>query len=587
MAIAVILVLIIFVPILLVIRQNYEVHEQLELNNETTYISGMTTMGRQLVLEFMQRLTERSRNAGETLSGSDLQTDGSESFFKGEDRSTDTDARLIYSSDGTLFYGEHADAALFADVARKASACGCSAISDFVTGEDQIRRIGVAAPFTAADGKIYAVVFLYGEPALNQMFRDTKADNIGIINVVDENANIILSSKTDSPWAGQKRIASEETVFPRNQLFSLIGTNDHKTYKACARALGINDWLIVFTAPEDQFAVQMDAAMVRLYLVCGIIAFCMVVLVGYGAYKVATGQAGLAIYKKRFMIATRQSARAAFEYNKRTDRLVLISESEHIKFPTPYLTLMEMGALVHPQDRPVYYQAVTDLRSRHKTAVAVRVKNFCGKEDYRWYHVTATRLTDKGEGQALTIGTIEDIDERETERLILHERATTDNMTGLSNRAETEKAVNEQLVRLGENDHAAFVLLDLDDFKDINDKFGHDCGDKALIFFAERLRATFRFGDILGRLGGDEFVVYMTLTAEKQVVERRLRDLMESLVSWQGCGQSGSLGLTCSIGVCMVGKSDSFESIYKRADDALYQSKSRGKNRFTFIDLQE
>ena len=69
-----------------------------------------------------------------------------------------------------------------------------------------------------------------------------------------------------------------------------------------------------------------------------------------------------------------------------------------------------------------------------------------------------------------------------------------------------------------ENEQAVFALLDLDDFKDINDKYGHDCGDRALIYFADKLRTTFRFGDIIGRLGGDEFVVYMTLTSDRKIV---------------------------------------------------------------------
>jgi len=582
-AIAIISVLIILVPFVMVIHQDYTASVALEIENESTYLTSMTAMSRQYVLEFMQRLTERARNTGETLSIVGLEPERIDSYLISQEANGDSDGWLIYTSDGTLCDGDTADGPLFADTARKASDSGGCAVSDYVTCADRVRRIGVAASFTTADGSIYAVVFLYGESALNQMLRDTEAENIGVISVVDENADIIACSKSDSPWAGQTRIAAEGTEFPKDRLFSLVGTNDGKTYKACARALGINDWLIVYTVPKELFAVRLDGAIPRLHLVCGVIVSCLILLSAYSAYRAAIGENRMTLFKKKFMIATKQSARAAFEYNRRTDRLVFISESDHVRLPKPYLSLMELGAAVHPQDKPVYYQAVADLRGEGKTSVTVRVFNLGGREAYRWYHVTATRLTNKGEGEALTIGTVEDIDEQENERLILHEKATTDSLTGLANRAETEKAVNEQLAKLGENDHAVFALLDLDEFKDINDKFGHDCGDKALIFFAERLRATFRFGDILGRLGGDEFVVYMTIAVEKDVVERRLRDLMQGLAG--GCVSEGCniTGLSCSAGCCVASRGDSFDSVYKKADEALYLAKMRGKMQFVIV----
>ena len=106
----------------------------------------------------------------------------------------------------------------------------------------------------------------------------------------------------------------------------------------------------------------------------------------------------------------------------------------------------------------------------------------------------------------------------------------------------------------------------------------------ALIDLKKILKSTFRFGDVLGRLGGDEFVVYMTLTSEIEVVERRLRELKDSMLNKLGADEDSLPEITCSIGCCIARKGDNFESIYKRADAAMYESKLRGKGQFTIVD---
>ena len=156
------------------------------------------------------------------------------------------------------------------------------------------------------------------------------------------------------------------------------------------------------------------------------------------------------------------------------------------------------------------------------------------------------------------------------------QKATTDCLTGLCNRAETEQSIRERLAELGKNDHSVFAILDLDDFKHINDLYGHDCGDRALIFFAEKLRTTFRFGDVIGRLGGDEFIVYMTLTSDKQVLAHRIGELMDSL-KMSRSDDADLPPITCSVGCCIANQGDEFEDLYKTADAALYESKTRGK----------
>ncbi len=158
----------------------------------------------------------------------------------------------------------------------------------------------------------------------------------------------------------------------------------------------------------------------------------------------------------------------------------------------------------------------------------------------------------------------------ETQRLAL-----TDALTGLSNR----RALNELLDRELTNAERygaplAFIILDLDDLKKINDSLGHAAGDEALKQFAEIAKNAGRRGDIVARFGGDEFVMVMAQTDRDQaeIAILRLRERFQEA------------NLRCSIGIGMF-PSDGRDSsaLLNAADQALYEAKSQGKNRYVFF----
>lgn len=576
--------LLICVPYVFTVHVTYEKHVANELNNKNEYFSDVATMGKQHILDSLEKMTERVKDAGTALSFFGTDRESMESFFTKLYFSTEADEGLIFSSDGSVTYGNREYGSLFLETAREAESSGGSSVSEFVECSDGVKRIGIAAPFTAADGGTNAVMLLYSQATLELMLENLNLSDEGSLCIFDSNGSLILCESSEQNWLEEGQYTVGKTGDLKEQLFTVTATEDGKQYSAFAKPVGINNWFVVYAAPTEQTAVQLKEDITRINVLGACTMLLIMALLAFGIYRGNLNLHRMELFKKKFRIATSQSARAAFEYNRRTDQLTFISDSEHVKLPKPYISLSELSNLVHPADRAAYMQSVSELRGKGSTSTTVRVFNFCGREVYRWYHVTATLLTNKGEGKAITIGTVEDIDERENERLVLHEKATTDCLTGLWNRAETEKVVNERLSRLETKEHSVFAIFDLDDFKDINDDFGHDCGDKALIYFAEKLRSTFRFGDVLGRLGGDEFVVYMTLTAEKEIVERRLKELMQNMLSGINDNDPNAPKISCSIGCCIASKGDTFDCVYKRADNALYESKTRGKQQFTIVD---
>lgn len=164
----------------------------------------------------------------------------------------------------------------------------------------------------------------------------------------------------------------------------------------------------------------------------------------------------------------------------------------------------------------------------------------------------------------------------EAAKRIAEQQAHTDPLTGLNNRrAFTDKA--DSLLRLGarEGRTSSMMLLDIDDFKQINDNHGHAMGDAALLHISRLLMETMRKSDVCGRHGGDEFAVLLTnteLDAAKATAEKLIQSLEQ-----QPFTAGGSLPWTLSIGI--AGDAYDSETLIKHADTAMYKAKRNGKNR--------
>jgi len=162
----------------------------------------------------------------------------------------------------------------------------------------------------------------------------------------------------------------------------------------------------------------------------------------------------------------------------------------------------------------------------------------------------------------------------------LRGQANTDARTGLTNSRAFDEAVQRRLTARGASEKAAILMLDLDHFKEFNDRFGHPAGDEALRVFAHLMASSIREPDVAARYGGEEFAIYLAGagTAEAAEVAERIRERTETTIIPLGPGLTGRL--TVSIGYA-VAPDDSGERVLlmKAADDALYRAKLSGRNR--------
>ena len=168
-------------------------------------------------------------------------------------------------------------------------------------------------------------------------------------------------------------------------------------------------------------------------------------------------------------------------------------------------------------------------------------------------------------------------------RIIELERlALLDGLTQLANRTYVEREIQGKFEEMKRFDQPfGCLFMDIDHFKSVNDRFGHDVGDEVLKFVAQTLVANARPFDVYGRWGGEEFVGIIRCIGEKDMerLGNRLRSLIEtSYVMHEG----QRISVTMSIGATLFRKTDSLESLVKRADELLYRSKQEGRNRLMF-----
>lgn len=154
--------------------------------------------------------------------------------------------------------------------------------------------------------------------------------------------------------------------------------------------------------------------------------------------------------------------------------------------------------------------------------------------------------------------------------------STRDALSGVLNKKAFEAAASRYLDD-NENAVCALAVIDLDNFKQINDTLGHLFGDAVLRRTGQSLQSLFRSSDLIGRFGGDEFVLFLRGAITESVLQNKFRQLSEKMADLSA--PDHGLRITCSMGVVLVRQQQtSYEQLFQQADAALYQAKMRGKN---------
>ena len=165
----------------------------------------------------------------------------------------------------------------------------------------------------------------------------------------------------------------------------------------------------------------------------------------------------------------------------------------------------------------------------------------------------------------------------------LRQLAAKDALSGLLNRATMEQYIKARLQTMGREETCALFIVDLDDFKRVNDTLGHMAGDEAIRTSGRILSGLFRANDIVGRLGGDEFAVFLCGEITEELVRQKAAAICEQL--HLALGDRETLNVTASVGVYLASSGQAFEGLYQTADLALYKDNEHIHQRSWWLSL--
>jgi len=287
----------------------------------------------------------------------------------------------------------------------------------------------------------------------------------------------------------------------------------------------------------------------------------------------------------RYQTIFAQAQNVIFEWEIATDAVRYFGDFEGIFGYTPMSTgftdQLDTNSHLHPDDIAVFQGLLESLRQGADYQVAeVRLATAAGR--YLWCRFRLTTKFDSAGRPWKAVGLITNIDSEKRSSLQLQSQSERDSLTKLLNkeagRSYAEAALSPRTAGL----QAALLIIDLDNFKQVNDRHGHMFGDAVISQTAGHLRKFFRSDDIVARVGGDEFMVLIKGQSTPALISERCRRVTEGLKALL-LSLAPDCALSCSIGIaCCPEHGTSYQDLYHRADQALYDAKALGKNRFCF-----
>lgn len=279
---------------------------------------------------------------------------------------------------------------------------------------------------------------------------------------------------------------------------------------------------------------------------------------------------------ERYRILSELTHAISFDYNSETDTALLYTDAGNgitAQSIPRYLQNLELtrAGVIHPDSLEAVRELFAGAAEKDTATLEYRA-NYRG-DGHRWYRANLFKVEDF-DGAWHLIGLMEDV-QRERE---LRERAESDQLTGVSNHMTTKQLVDEALADPSLSGRCVCALIDVDNFKSVNDRCGHIKGDELLERIGSLMRGSCRATDVVGRVGGDEFAILFKGATSSDALDR-LDAIREQVIELAGA-TAAEADASVSIGVYAVENGvTTYDEAFCKADKALYVSKRKGKNR--------
>lgn len=292
-------------------------------------------------------------------------------------------------------------------------------------------------------------------------------------------------------------------------------------------------------------------------------------------------QERLLLEEERYRVAAEISNDILFEYEINSDLMTFADKYKELYGRVPVIPNFSdinshAETMIHTEDIGVFSEYCRALRSgKEMIESEFRIKDI--KNEYVWCHTRGKTIYDDNKHAARVIGKIVNIDLHKKELQTLEFKAKRDPLTGVYNKSTTKDLIDHYIQKHSDAKHI-FMIVDIDDFKSINDRYGHLQGDKILSFVINQVKMIFTSGEIVGRIGGDEFAVFIGDFNSKETVFMKA-DLLRRALRSVYREDDYEISVSGSIGVSIYPRDGkNYNQLLNCADKALYAVKDQGKD---------
>lgn len=369
--------------------------------------------------------------------------------------------------------------------------------------------------------------------------------------------------------------------------YSLDGESRYAYYLP----VGVNNWVLLMVLPKAVVEHTSDLHKQNsMILTAQVIVIFLLTLVYVYFDQVKAKNAAL-LHEKCIKTLAEQTGKVILEWDLYENSISCLSNFKAI-FGRDIVTKNRAeDALqfknVHEDDRDAFEGIFNTILSGNSVRnVRFRILNSEGK--YCWCELSGLVIYDQHNRPFKAIGSLENIESQVQKEQELRQQAEKDLLTGLYNKSTTELLIKNCLQKRDSlHDFYALMIIDVDNFKNINDRFGHLYGDILLSSLADSLKHIFRSDDIIGRIGGDEFFVFLKRFHSMDLLYAKASEICQRFCNTHSeNGVSVQISASIGIAICPL-HGDDFDTLYKHTDIALYKAKANGKDTYFVFDGDE
>ncbi len=468
--------------------------------------------------------------------------------------------------------------------------------------------VSVNVPVHNPQGEV--VIYLVGvldTRVLSQYFSQTFYEVGGYFHVVDSNGRYVAVSESDMMIGMDilfldalydleylQGYTPEEIVnsFQNRTIGFTQYTSEGNDRMAYYSPININNWLMYSVIVEENVDAKVNDNLSTSFLLVGNIIIVFLVLLAV-IYNSQNELQQLAVENdENFRFLAEKTNKFIIHWDFESGDVKLSGGDDAMLDRSSSASSMTndiYNGLIHPDNINDIVTAINSLQTGEEfTDLKIRIRHKSGQ--YIRCAVSGFPLVKDRKKSFFVpkaIGFIEDIEESEQEKEALREMSELDSLTGVYNKGTTENLIQKTIAQSSNADSMhALLIIDLDNFKSINDTFGHQFGDDVIKSSADYLKSAFRRDDVVGRVGGDEFFVLMKNITNKQLIIDKSRAIC-AYANKSITSNGKTVDISSSIGIAIFSEhGKTFEELYKNADIALYHAKKEGKNNFQFYNGQ-